>query len=242
MTGKPANWPLPQGRHPLRLRPMLPVSEIRPAYSRAERMSDGVVHVVGVVSALVAVPVLVALTAAFRSDWAVVGASVYGATLIMMLTFSALYNMIDNARWCGVLRRLDHSGIYLKIAGTYTPFVLVSGAQVPGLLAGLWGSAVLGSALKMLAPDRFRWFALALYLGMGWAAVWTGGSMLAALPQTVLVLMLAGGIVYTVGVVFFLLERRLFHNTIWHVFVLAGSVLFFVAVSICIAGMPIDRA
>lgn len=220
---------------------MLPVAHIRPAYSRAERVSDGIVHVVGVVTALIAVPVLIALTAAHRTEWAVVGVSVYGATLILMLSFSALYNMIDDAHWSGVLRRLDHSGIYFKIAGTYTPFVLVSGAHVPGLLTGLWGSAVLGSALKLLAPDRFRWFALALYLGMGWAAVWTGGSMLAALPQTVLVFMLVGGIFYTTGVVFFLLKGRQFHNTIWHVFVLAGSVLFFVAVSLCIAAMPIER-
>ena len=119
---------------------------------------------------MMAVPVLIALTAILRADpAAIVGASVYGTTLILMLTFSALYNMIDSARWKGVLRRLDHSGIYIKIAGTYTPFLLLSRAHVPGLLAGLWGSAALGSFLKVLAPDRFRWFALGLYLAMAGA-------------------------------------------------------------------------
>ncbi|MGB8623093.1 MAG: hemolysin III family protein [Paracoccaceae bacterium] len=212
---------------------------ILPACGRAERISDGAVHLVGVALASVAVPALIVLTIVFRTEpVAVLGASVYGATVILMLTFSALYNMVDSARWSGLLQRLDHSGIYLKIAGTYTPFVLLSGVQVPGLLAGLWGSAALGSFLKILAPGRFRWFALALYLAMGWAAVWAGGSMLAELPETVLMLMIVGGITYTVGVIFFLFERLPFHTTIWHVFVLAGSVLFFIAVALCIAELP----
>ncbi|RYH12143.1 hemolysin III family protein [Tropicimonas sp. IMCC6043] len=219
---------------------MFPIAQIRPAYSRAERLSDGAVHVVGLVAAVLAVPALITLAALFRTETAaIVGASVYGASLLLMLTFSALYNMTDNARWSGLLRRLDHSGIYVKIAGTYTPFVLLSGIPAPGFLAGLWGSAAIGSVLKFAAPDRFRWFALTLYLAMGWAAVWAGGWMLAGLPTSILVLMIVGGALYTIGVAFFLLERLPFHNTIWHVFVLAGSVLFFIAVALNIAGAPV---
>lgn len=214
---------------------------IRPAYTRAERVSDGVVHVVGVSLALIAVPVLITLTALYRSEpAAVLGASIYGTTLILMLTFSALYNMIDSVKWTGLLRRLDHSAIYLKIAGTYTPFLLLSGAQMTGVLAGLWGSAAIGSILKVLAPGRFRWFAITLYLGMGWAVLFVGGSVLAELPWTVLGPMIVGGVVYTGGVAFYLFERLPFHNTIWHVFVLAGSVLFFIAIALSIAGLPID--
>jgi hemolysin III len=222
--------------------PMQHFGHIRPAYTRAERVSDGVVHILGVTLALIAVPVLITLTAIYRSEpAAVLGASIYGTTLILMLTFSALYNMIDNVRWTGLLQRLDHSAIYLKIAGTYTPFMLLSGAQMTGVLAGLWGSAAIGSFLKMLAPGQFRWFAITLYLGMGWAVVFVGGSVLAELPGTVLVLMIVGGVVYTGGVVFYLFEQLPFHNTIWHVFVLAGSILFFIAVAFCIAGLPIDE-
>ena len=189
---------------------------IRPAYSRAERMSDGVVHLVGISLAVVAVPVLIVLTVLYRSEpGPVVGASIYGTTLIAMLSFSALYNMIDSSRWTGLLRRLDHSAIYMKIAGTYTPFVLLSGAPATGLLAGLWGAATIGSLLKMLVPGRFRWFALSLYLAMGWAVLLAGGAILAELSWAVLLLMSAGGIAYTAGVGFHLSQRLPFHNTIW---------------------------
>lgn len=205
---------------------------IRPTYSRAERFSDGVIHVAGVTLAVIAAPVLVILTIVLHDDSRIIwGTGIYGATLVAMLSFSALYNMIDSEKWKGLLRRLDHSGIYFKIAGTYTPFVLTAGAQPATLLAGLWGTAAFGSFMKFLAPHRFRWLAIALYLAMGWAVLVADPSMLALLPGPVLTLMFAGGIAYTVGVVFFLFERLPFHYTIWHVFVLAGSSLFFAAVS-----------
>ncbi len=214
-------------------------AHIRPAYSRAERISDGVVHVLGVSSAVIAAPMLIIMTVFYRSDPpAVLGASIYGITLVLMLTFSALYNMIEHDEWAEFLRRLDHSGIYVKIAGTYTPFLLLSASQPPGLLLGLWSSATLGSVLKMIDPNRFRWFGLALYLLMGWAAVWAGQSMLAELSPFTLTLMIAGGLIYTAGVVFYLLDWLPYHNTIWHVFVLAGSGLFFAAVALRIEMLP----
>ncbi|MCA0928389.1 PAQR family membrane homeostasis protein TrhA [Ruegeria profundi] len=214
-------------------------TDIRPAYTRAERVSDGVVHILGVALALMAVPVLITITAFLRTEpEAVLGVSIYGATLVMMLTFSALYNMVESDRWSNVLRRLDHSGIYVKIAGTYTPFVLLSAGQTPGLLVGLWSSATIGSVLKLIDPSRFRWFGLFLYLMMGWAIVWAGQTMLAELSPTVIWLIIAGGVVYTAGVGFYLLERLPFHNTIWHVFVLTGSVLFFLAIFVRIVWVP----
>ncbi len=214
-------------------------AHIRPAYSRAERISDGVVHLLGVSSAVIAAPMLIIMTVFYRSDpAAVLGASIYGITLVLMLTFSALYNMIEHDEWAEFLRRLDHSGIYVKIAGTYTPFLLLSASQPPGLLLGLWSSATLGSVLKMIDPNRFRWFGLALYLLMGWAAVWAGQSMLAELSPLTLTLMIAGGLIYTAGVVFYLLDWLPYHNTIWHVFVLAGSGLFFAAVALRIEMVP----
>jgi len=212
---------------------MPPTSRV---YSRAEYLSDAVVHVLGLAAAIGAVPVLIALAVFWHGDPStVLGIAVYGATLIAMILFSALYNMIRHDGWGAVLKRLDHAAIYLKIAGTYTPFTVLSGGQGAALLTGLWGAALAGTSLKLIAPHRFRWLALALYLGMGWAGVIAGGSLLAALSPPVLTLIVAGGVLYTVGVAFFLAERLTYHNTIWHVFVLAATVLLFAAVVLHLA-------
>lgn len=216
------------------------IAPARPDYSPAERVSDAVVHVTGLVVVCAAVPVLILLTALERGDApALVGASVYGASLIAMILCSALYNMIQRPDWRWLLQRLDHAAIYLKIAGTYTPFALLTGQG--GLVAALvWAGAVVGVILKAISPHRFRLAALALYLGMGWAGVLTGGGMFAALPGVVLALMLIGGLIYTLGVAFYLWEGLLFHYTIWHVCVLAATMVFYAAVlMLVIAGAPV---
>lgn len=210
----------------------MPILAARPAYSRAERLSDAVVHVAGLVAVLTAVPVLITVAAFLRGDLtAVFAVSVYGAALVAMILFSALYNMIAHPGWAWLLKRLDHSAIYLKIAGTYTPFTLLSGHGL-WLLAGLWGAAFAGVGIKLASPDRFRGAAIALYLAMGWAGIAAGGGFLAALSGPVVALIVTGGVLYTVGVVFYLLERLPFHYTIWHVFVLAASGVFYAAVTV----------
>ncbi|MCA8881205.1 MAG: hemolysin III family protein [Rhodobacteraceae bacterium] len=204
-------------------------------YSRAEKLSDAVVHVAGLASALMAVPVLVTLTAFWRGDApALFGVAIYGAALIGMILCSALYHMVPHPQWKGLLRRLDHSAIYLKIAGTYTPFAFLSGVGA-GLVTGLWSAALAGIALWIFAPGRFRWLAFSLYLGMGWVGLVLGWPLFSTMSWPVLGLVIAGGVTYTVGTAFYLLEAIPFHNTIWHVFVLAASVVFFVAVTLHLA-------
>lgn len=200
-------------------------------YSRAEYLSDAAVHLAGLAAAVGAVPALIVLAALKRGDAAsVAGVAVYGATLILMILASALYNMVERPHWTWLLRRLDHSAIYLKIAGTYTPFTLISGHGL-GLTAALWGAAAAGVALKIIAPWRFRGAALALYFAMGWAGVLAGGSLFEALQPEVTRLMLVGGVLYTLGAVFYLWDRLPYHNTIWHAFVLVASLVFYAAVT-----------
>ncbi len=202
----------------------------RQSYSRAERLSDAVIHVTGLTLALMAVPVLIVLTALFRGDLpSLFGVGVYSLALVAMLGFSALCNIYAASARAWLYQRLDHAAIYIKIAGTYTPFALLSG-QGLALTAMLWVTALGGVAMKLISAERARWLALALYLGMGWAGVVAGQDLLRALPLPVTILMGIGGAIYTLGVVFFVLKRLPFHTTIWHGFVLVASLVFYAAV------------
>lgn len=203
------------------------------AYSRAERLSDAVVHVTGLLAALLAAPVLVTLAAVWVGDVAVVAAAlVYGVSLVAMLACSALYHMTPAPAWKQLLRRFDHSAIYLKIAGTYTPFAVLAGAAAVPLLAGLWGAAVAGISLRLFRETTSVWIGVVLYLAMGWAGVAFGGEILQGMSPAGFALMVAGGLMYTGGIVFFLWERLPFHTTIWHVCVLVATGIFYAAVMV----------
>jgi hemolysin III len=206
-------------------------------YSRAEQVTDAMVHLAGILAALVAVPVLVTLAAVWFGDaTTVIAAVVYGVSLFGMFACSALYNMIPRPAWKDLLRRLDQSAIYVKIAGTYTPFAVLTGSHAGYFLTGVWGAALAGASLILFSPTRLKWSALALYLGIGWAGLVAGWPMLGALSPAGFALILTAGGIYTLGVIFLLWERLPFHNTIWHVFVLVGSSLLYAAVLIELSG------
>lgn len=210
---------------------------VRLGYSRGERLSDAVIHYAGLAAAGIGVPLLIWLAVVWAGHArAIVAVAVYGLSLVAMLGFSALYNLSRSEGWRPFLRRLDHSAIYCKIAGTYTPFTLLSDSHGGTLLAAIWAAALAGTGLKVLAPpDRYRPLALSLYLGMGWAGLFAGGQVWGGLQTPVLVLIVTGGLLYTLGVVFFLAERLRFHYTIWHVLVLAASAVFYAAVTLQLA-------
>ncbi|SFJ40871.1 PAQR family membrane homeostasis protein TrhA [Jannaschia pohangensis] len=200
-------------------------------YDRVERISDAVVHLAGLILALAAVPVLITLTAILRGDLAgVAGVTVYGATLIAMLSASLAYNHVPNPQWSDMLRRLDLSAIYLKIAGTVTPFALLSGTGTTFLMA-MWTAAIVATATAFLRRKRSTTLSVGIGLAMGWAVLFAGGEVIATTSWPVFALMLAGGILYSLGTPFLVLERMRFHNAIWHGFVVAASVVFFVAIT-----------
>ena len=202
-------------------------------YSSAERLSDAVVHLLGIVAALIAVPVLITLSVVLRGDApAVASTTLYGVALVTMLVFSALFHLTTRPRLRRIFRSLDHTAILCLIAATYTPYVLLSGADAQGLLVTLWAAALSGAALRAFAPDRLKLAAIALALGMGWAGLIGGGALFALLSTPVMVLITVGGLLYTVGVGFCVWERLPFHYTIWHVCVLAASAVFYAAITV----------
>jgi hemolysin III len=204
-----------------------------------EEIANSVTHGVGALLAIAGVAVLVTLAALHGSAWHVVACSVFGATLILLYLASTLYHAIPLPRAKGVFRALDHAGILFLIAGTYTPFTLVTlrGPWGWSLFGVVWGLALLGLLLQLALPRRTA-LAVALYLLMGWAVVIALRPLLATLPTGGVVLLVAGGVAYTAGVVFYGWRRLRYHHTYWHGFVLLGSTAHFFAVLLYVVPGP----
>ncbi|WP_262030129.1 PAQR family membrane homeostasis protein TrhA [Microvirga sp. Mcv34] len=209
-------------------------------YDRHEILADGVVHALGVVGGLVAVIVLLALAAPTVGPWELTSVAIYGVGLVAVLVISALYNLwpVSPVKW--VLRRFDHSAIFLLIAGTYTPFIIQMRNEVSSvvLLVSVWIGSLAGMALKLCLPGRFDRLAILLYLLLGWSGVMAYEAVLGALAGSTLWLLAAGGVLYTAGVVFHLWESLRFQNAIWHAFVLIAAACHYGAVLDCMVLAP----
>ncbi|WP_020647694.1 PAQR family membrane homeostasis protein TrhA [Solimonas variicoloris] len=201
-------------------------------YSLGEEIAHAVTHGVGVLLAIVGLTALVARAALYGNEWHVIASAVFGATLVLMYTASTLYHSIPLPGAKKVLRVIDHSMIYFLIAGTYTPFTLVTlhGTWGWSLFALTWGLAAIGVVFKIFATGRYEKLSLVIYLAMGWCAVVAIQPILERLATGGLLLTLAGGLAYSGGVVFYVWERLRYHHAIWHLFVLAGSVLQYFAI------------
>lgn len=203
-----------------------------PEYTFGERLADGFVHLVGAVSALAAITVLLIATIPSAPALSVASIAVYGVGLLAMLGFSAGYNMVSQPDWKRVLRRLDHAAIFVMIAGTYTPFSLIAiGCQTGiALLTGVWLVALVGVIAVTFAPKWAEKISVVIYLVQGWAILFVVDPLVASVSTRVLILLAAGGILYTVGVAFYLWKKLPYHNAIWHLFVLLAAACHYWAV------------
>lgn len=197
----------------------------------AAKCADLVVHVVGLTLALVGGIVLLTLAVMARQVTAVVGVSIYAAGLLAMLAFSTAYNFASH-RYRPVLRRLDHAGIFLMIAGSYTPFTIhnLHGAWAWGMTAAVWSIALTGAVIKVFRPDIDRRFSIGLYLALGWLVVVALKPMIAGVAWYALLLLLAGGVLYSTGVIFYVNKRLKFARAIWHGHVVAAAAAHWAAV------------
>lgn len=205
--------------------------------SRAEYIADAAVHLVGLAFGVGAC-VTLAVLAVIQPEWPrLVGLSIYGLGLLAMLGCSALYNMTHHITWKARFRRLDHAAIFVMIAGSYTPLslVVIGGSWGLGLLAFVWAVAVAGVVLKLCFPLRFEGMSVLAYLLLGWTVVVAFRPLLDGTSTAGLVLLITGGGLYSLGVIFHLWERLPYQTAIWHVFVLAAAACHFSAILVDVA-------
>ena len=197
---------------------------------------NSITHLIGAVLALVGFGALLTLSIQEKNWQHIISFTVFGLALILLYTMSTLYHSFNSPKLKKTFQKLDHVSIYLLIAGTYTPYMLVSLFEGSGLLllALVWGLAIIGILLDIFIPKRIEWLQLIIYLAMGWVCTLDYSGMKAALPDEGMTWLMTGGIAYTVGIVFYVLDdlNKLRHaHGIWHLFVLTGSICHFISIA-----------
>ena len=201
-------------------------------YTLGEEIFNSVSHGVGALLAIAGTVVLIVMTALYSDPWGVVSSAVYGGALIILYTMSTLYHAITNEKAKRVMRVMDHVTIFLLIAGTYTPITLVTLRGTLGwvLFGFIWGAAALGIVLNAIDLERFRKISVVCYIIMGWAIIAAIVPLINSLPTISLVFLLIGGVLYSVGVIFYAIKKIKYFHSIWHLFTIGGSVFHYVAI------------
>lgn len=209
-------------------------------YTIGEEIANSVTHGIGAGLSVAGLTLLVALAAIYGDVWRVVSFSIYGSSLILLYLASTLYHSIQHPKVKRVLRIFDHSAIYLLIAGTYTPFTLVSMRGPWGwtLFGIVWGLALLGIAFKTVFIGRYEKLATAAYVLMGWLVVAAFKEMLVTIPTGGVIWLVVGGVLYTLGVIFYAWQKLPYNHAIWHLFVLGGSICHFFAILFHVLPVP----
>lgn len=206
--------------------------KISKRYTLGEEIFNAVSHGTGGLLAIAGTVVLIVLCAVYSDVWGVVSACVYGASLIILYTMSTLYHAITHERAKRFFRIMDHNTIFFLIAGTYTPFTLVSLHGKTGwiLFFIVWIAAAVGIALNSVNLEKFRKPSIVCYVLMGWVIIFAIKPMMNALPKLSMVFLLVGGILYTVGIIFYAVKKLKYFHSVWHLFTVAGSVFHYFSV------------
>lgn len=201
-------------------------------YSKAEELLHALSHGIGALLGITALIVMLAVSLPLHDGWYIASSTIYGSSLILLYSSSTLYHAVSDVVLKRRLRQLDHAAIFILIAGTYTPFTLINLRDNWGLtlFAVIWLIALAGVIIELATALKYKKLSLSLYLGMGWLVIVAIEPMLRHVDTPGLLLLLAGGLCYSFGVIFYVWKRLYLHHFIWHLFVLAGSVLHFFAV------------
>jgi hemolysin III len=203
-------------------------------YSVAEELVHAITHGIGVILSIVGLSWMLYVSINVADPWRIVASSIYGATLITLFLASTLYHSMYASRHREIFKLLDHCAIYLLIAGTYTPFLLVAMRSSTGwwIFGTIWALATAGIVTKLWFRHRFPKLALASYLAMGWLIVVAAPQVAEAIGPHGMAWLVAGGVSYSVGAVFYVVERIPFNHAIWHLFVLVGGICHFFGVAL----------
>ena len=201
-------------------------------FSHTEERWNALTHGIGLALSIAALALLVVFASLNGNALKITAAAIYGATLVLLYGSSTLYHAVTHISWKRLFQKFDHSAIYLLIAGSYTPVMLlaVGGSEGWTIFGVEWGVVAIGIALKFLFPGRFEIFSLIAYVTMGWLIVLVFESFRSHIDPAGFWLMVAGGLAYTGGVIFYVKDNIRYFHTIWHLFVLAGSILHFLAI------------
>jgi hemolysin III len=210
---------------------------VTPRLALKLEMVNSITHGIGVLFGIACIPLLTALATKTNNIPGMVGACIYGFCFLMLFTFSMLYHGFQQPQVKQALKIFDHISIYFLIAGTYTPLILsylFNGTGI-AMLSVLWGLTIVGIIFKIFFVNRFNIISTIIYLLMGWIMIWTGKSFFTNMPNAVIALIVIGGGLYSLGVVFYLWQKWIWHHAVWHLFVLAAAICHYVAVLITVA-------
>jgi len=197
-----------------------------------QELVNSIMHGFGILFGIVCIPILITVSIKGENVNGIIGSSIYGFCFLMVFTFSTLYHGFQHEKVKRALKILDHISIYYLIAGTYTPLILIYNNNSFGmtLLCVLWSLTILGTIFKVFYCGRWDVISTVIYLLMGWSMLAGGSSFFESMPNSVLQMVIAGGIIYSLGVIFYLWDRYFYSHALWHLFVLAAAICHYVAI------------